>query len=179
MSLIRYMFLEGMIAVNRHSAHDPRAIANKILDIREETGQSLTIMQLIKLIYIADGWSLALLGMPLANEYAEAWQYGPVYRSVYNEFSGIGSSPVKARATVCGTNIPIDSDFSDDEDRVLRMVVNSYGKLSAFTLSNLTHQPDTPWSKAKERGLYAALNDDEVKSHFESLKEKRVVKAAA
>jgi uncharacterized phage-associated protein len=165
--------------MNRHSAHDPRSIANKILDIREEAGQTLTIMQLIKLIYIADGWSLALLGKPLVNESAEAWQYGPVYRSVYNEFSGIGSSPVKARAVVRGTNIPIASDFSDNEERLLQMVVNSYGKLSAFALSNLTHQPGTPWSKAKDRGLYSELNDDEIKHHFDSLKETRVVNRAA
>jgi uncharacterized phage-associated protein len=168
-----------MAAVNRDSAHDPRAIANRILDIREEDGQSLTIMQLIKLIYISDGWSLALLGKPLANEAPEAWQYGPVYRSVYHEFSGIGSSPVKARAMVRGTTIPVESDFSDEEDRLLRMVVNSYGKLSAFTLSNLTHQAGTPWSRARERGLYADLNDEEIKTHFDGLKEKRLVKAPA
>jgi uncharacterized phage-associated protein len=161
--------------MRRDNAHDPRAIANKILDIRDETGQPLTIMQLIKLIYIADGWSLALLGKPLANERPEAWQYGPVYRSVYNAFSGIGSSPVGSRAHVRGTGLTIEEDFGDDEAKIIEMVVNAYGKLSAFALSNLTHQPDTPWSKAFDKGRYTPISDEDMLSHFEGLKAKRLV----
>lgn len=163
--------------MDRVKAHDPRAIANKILDMRAESGEPpLTIMQLIKLAYIADGWSLALLDKPLANEAPEAWQYGPVFRSVYNAFSGLGSRPVRGRAYIRGTEVPIAEDFSAQEESILRMVVNSYGKLSAFTLSNLTHQPGTPWSKAYERGLYSDIDAAEMKSHFESLKEKRLGK---
>lgn len=163
----------------RDSAHDPRAIANRILDIRAEAGEPLTIMQLIKLAYIADGWSLALLGRPLANENPEAWRYGPVFRSVYNAFSGIGDRPVTSRAYIRGTQIPITEDFDDQEEAILRMVVGSYGKLSAFTLSNLTHQAGTPWSKAYENGVYSDIDTEEMKRHFESLKAKRLVKKQA
>ena len=168
-----------MEAMSISGAHDPRAIANKILDIRAESGATLSIMQLIKLIYISDGWALTLLAKPLSNETPQAWQYGPVYRSVYNCFSGSGSSPVTSRAAVPGTSLPLASEFSDDEEKVIRMVVKSYGKLSAFALSNLTHQPGTPWSQARERGLYEELDRDEIRSHFENLKEKRLVKAGA
>lgn len=160
----------------RDGAHDPRVIANKILDLRAETGEPLTIMQLIKLAYIADGWTLALLNKPLANEAPEAWQYGPVYRSIYNAFSGLGSRPVSGRAYVRGTQIPLTEDFSPDEEKILRMVVNSYGKLPAFTLSNLTHQPGTPWSSAYEKGVYSDIDADEMRQHFESLKATRLVR---
>jgi uncharacterized phage-associated protein len=161
--------------MSRNDAYDPRAIANKILDIRSENGGTLSIMQLIKLVYIADGWSLALRDKPLCRESAQAWQYGPVFRSVYNSFSGIGSRPVTGRAMVTGTEIPISAEFSDDEEKLIRMVVSAYGKLSAFTLSNLTHQPNTPWSLARERGLYSDLNDQEIIDHFNMLKAKRFV----
>ena len=162
--------------MTRDNAHDPRAIANKILDIRSETGEPLTIMQLIKLAYIADGWSLALLGKPLANEKPEAWQYGPVFRSIYRAFSGIGARPVTGRACIRGTSIPVNEEFSPEEEKILRMVVKSYGKLSAFNLSNLTHQAGTPWSKAYEKGLYTEIDTDEMRQHFESLKAKRLVR---
>ena len=164
------------MAMERTGAHDPRAIANKILDIRAEAGQPITIMQLIKLAYIADGWTLAFLNKPLANETPEAWQYGPVFRSIYNAFSGIGARPVTGRAYVHGTQIPISEEFSIEENAIVRMVVDSYGKLSAFTLSNLTHQPGTPWSKAYDKGLYADISTDEMRTHFKSLKAKRLVK---
>lgn len=162
--------------MDRDDAHDPRAIANRILDIRAKAGKPLTIMQLIKLAYIADGWSLALLGKPLANENPEAWRYGPVFRSIYNAFSGIGDRPVTGRATVRGTQIPIAEKFDVQEESILQMVVDAYGKLSAFTLSNLTHQPGTPWSKAYENGVYSDIDIYEMKRHFVSLKAKRLVK---
>lgn len=143
--------------------------------MREEKGEALTIMQLIKLAYIADGWSLALLGHPLSKEAPEAWQYGPVYRSVYNAFSGIGARPVSGRAYVHGTRIPIMEQFTENEEAILRMVVDAYGKLSAYTLSNLTHQPGTPWSKAYDKGAYTPLDMEEMRQHFISLKAKRLV----
>ena len=163
--------------MTRDHAHDPRAIANKILDMREETGGSLTIMQLIKLVYIADGWALALLGRPLAWENPEAWQYGPVFRSVYRAFAGNGARPVTSRVMVPGTNLPVTANFTADEEALIRQVVDSYGKLSAYALSNLTHQPGTPWQKAYERALYADIDIDETKSHFESLKTSRLAAA--
>ena len=165
--------------MDRNSAHDPRAIANKILDIRAETGEPITIMQLIKLAYIADGWSLALLGKPLANEPAEAWQYGPVFRSIYNAFSGIGARPIANRAYLRGTELPYAENFSDQEDSLIRMVVSSYGKLTAYALSNLTHQAGTPWSKAYEKGVYTPIEAEDVLNHFNALKEKRLVKREA
>lgn len=162
--------------MTRDSAHDPRAIANKILDIRAESGERLTLMQLIKLVYISDGWSLALLSKPLSSEHPEAWQYGPVFRSVYQAFAGIGARPVSGRATVGASQMPVTEEFAPEEERLLKMVVGSYGKLSAYTLSNLTHQSGTPWSKAFEQGPYTRIAMDEMRSHFESLKAKRLVK---
>lgn len=164
--------------MTRDGAHDPRAIANKILDIRAETDEPLTLMQLIKLAYIADGWALALLNKPLSSEPPEAWQYGPVFRSVYAAFAGMGARPVTTRACVRGSNVPISEDFSPTESELIKMVVRSYGKLSAYTLSNLTHQAGTPWSKAFEKGLYSKIDTEEMRSHFESLNEKRLVQAA-
>lgn len=161
----------------RDGAHDPRAIANKILQIRRESGQPTTVMQLIKLVYIADGWSLALRGKPLANQNPQAWQYGPVYPTVYKAFSQFGSQPVTQPAYVKGTDVPVEETFTDDEEELIRAVVSGYGKLPAFTLSRLTHQPGTPWSKAYEKGAYSEISVEEMKAHFESLKEKRLAKA--
>ena len=112
----------------------------------------------------------------MSSETPEAWQYGPVYRSVYNAFSGFGARAVDARAYIRGTEIPIDEKLSDPEEALIKMVVKSYGKLSAYALSNLTHKPGTPWSKAYEQGLYSKIGIDEMQSHFESLKATRLVK---
>lgn len=162
--------------MNRDDAHDPLAVANRILDVREEFGSPPTIMQLIKLAYFADGWSLALLNKPLCNEAPEAWQYGPVYRSIYKAFSGSGPKPIKSRAVIFGTDVPVSEDFSVSENDLIKSVVRAYGKLSAYALSNLTHQPNTPWSKAYKNGGYSEIDTAEMKKHFVELKEKQNAK---
>ena len=161
--------------MTRDDAHDPRAIANKILDIRAATGKPLTIMQLIKLVSIADGWSIALLGKPLSKEAPQAWQYGPVYPAVYRAFSGLGARPVENRAYVRGTTVALSEEFTTDEENLLEKVVGSYGKLSAYQLSNLTHQPNTPWRTAYDKGAYTEINTAEMEAHFHSLKATRLV----
>src|SRR5262245_28802202 len=93
--------------MTRDGAHDPRAIANRVLEIRQEAGETTTVMQLIKLVYIADGWSLALRGKPLSKEDPQAWQYGPVYPTVYNAVRKYGSQPVISPICVKGTEIPL------------------------------------------------------------------------
>lgn len=53
-----------------------------------------------KLLYVAHGWHLALYDAPLiADEYLEAWQYGPAYASVYYEFRDFGRLPITRLAT--------------------------------------------------------------------------------
>src|SRR5882762_236012 len=79
-------------------AYDPKSIANVFLALAEAEGKHLTPLQLIKLVYIAHGWYLALTQKPLISEQAEAWQYGPVIPSLYQEFKGFGNSFIKRRA---------------------------------------------------------------------------------
>ncbi|WP_156414013.1 hypothetical protein [Fulvimarina pelagi] len=49
-------------------AHDARAIANLILEEAQRRGIQLTEMQLIKLVYFVNGWSLELLDEPLVED---------------------------------------------------------------------------------------------------------------
>jgi uncharacterized phage-associated protein len=47
---------------------------------RELSGNTLTPLQLLKLAYIAHGWSFPIRKQGLIGERIEAWQYGPVSR---------------------------------------------------------------------------------------------------
>ena len=74
------------------------AIANYFLKSYEEKGIPPLKMQ--KLVYIAHGWHLALYKEPLvADEYAEAWEYGPVFPSLHHEFKYRGRLPIIEFAT--------------------------------------------------------------------------------
>ncbi len=63
--------------------HDPRAIANLLLDLADEVGIPIGHVKLQKLIYFAHGVYLLEIGEPLVSGNFEAWQYGPVHPAVY------------------------------------------------------------------------------------------------
>lgn len=134
------------------TAHPPLAVANAVLDEAMRQNKSLTIMQLLKLVYIAHGWSLGLLGEPLVSEQPEAWQHGPVFPAVYRAFRKFGSGPITAKAATPFGPMA-DASLTPQQADIIRSVVHGYGHMHAFTLSNITHQPDTPWSQAYKGGL--------------------------
>jgi len=156
---------------------DSRAVANRILDSAERLGKRLTMMQLIKLVYIAHGWWLkASNGQPLTQDTPEAWQYGPVNRKVYQAFRSFGSRqiPVGYRASDPATGFPYFGSFSKPQVQMIDSVVSNYGDMHAYRLSDITHQPGTPWSIASENhGYYAPIPNELVHSHFNDLYRQR------
>ena len=52
----------------------------------EEPGEPLTLMKLLKLLYYAEGCSLALNNKSLFEEDILAWEHGPVVSEVYDAY---------------------------------------------------------------------------------------------
>jgi len=74
------------------------SVANKLLNLAEVANRPLTQIDIQKLVYFAHGWYLALQKQPLIDETILAWKYGPVVRSLYDEFREFGSNPITAKA---------------------------------------------------------------------------------
>lgn len=166
--------------MKRDNAHDPKAIANQILRICDRLDQKVTLMQLIKLVYLADGWSTALRNRPMSKLGPQAWQYGPVYPTVYKAFKRFGSGQITDKAKVQGTEIEISEEFTPDEDALLLQIVESYGRHHAFRLSEIMHREGTPWAQTvKNQGMYAEIPLDIMAKHFSELRAQRGVEAVA
>lgn len=60
-------------------------VAKYLLRYQDEQNPEITNQKLQKLLYYAQGLSLAIYGKPIFNENILAWSYGPVVRSVYDE----------------------------------------------------------------------------------------------
>jgi uncharacterized phage-associated protein len=164
--------------MTRDGAHDPRAIANKILEICEAEGIRVTLMQLIKLVYLADGWSLALRDTPLSKQNPQAWQFGPVYPTVYKAFKRFGSRAITEPAEDKASGVVISEDFSEDETKLIKQVVDSYGRMHAFRLSDIMHQAGTPWTTTVEKnGHYAEIPIQTIAEHFKALGDQRGVRS--
>jgi uncharacterized phage-associated protein len=106
-------------------------------------------MALLKIIYLAHGWHLAKYGRPLIANDFEAWKGGPVVRVVYDCLRGYGGKPIKGRAKKFGISSRsykvVWYELRPDERRLLEVVYGAYGHLNAFHLSDLTHEPGSPW----------------------------------
>jgi uncharacterized phage-associated protein len=166
--------------------YDVRAIANWFIERAKRDGKTLTAMQLQKLTYIAHGWSLAF-DEPLVHETVEAWQWGPVFRSIYREFSEFGSEPITRLATafdgtdLLNRDIHIE-DYSEPPaertDVFLESVWENYGQFTASQLMNMTHRKGTPWHQVLDENggrlpRYAVIEDEQIKRYYKELLRER------
>src|SRR5258708_6687363 len=72
------------------------AVANWFVEKANQGGKPVTLMKLLKLVYFAHGWHLALTKKPLIKEEIEAWKFGPVAPDVYHVFKTNGAGPIKS-----------------------------------------------------------------------------------
>ena len=160
-----------------------KAVANFLLELAAAQGEQLTPMKLQKLVYYAHGWCLALTGKPLIDEAVQAWSFGPVIRSLYNEFRESGANPIRHRAMEIvaddGETMEVRYPHLDDNKeadvgfakRLLERIWEVFGRYSAVQLSNMTHAPGTAWSRLNKfyNGnipKYATIPDEWIREEF-------------
>jgi uncharacterized phage-associated protein len=148
------------------------AVANKFLDLAAKRGKTLTPLQLIKLCYLAYGWSWELLNKRLFEEQPQAWQYGPVIPSIYHKVKQYRDQPI-------ATMLPADwfgsnAALSPDEESLISKVYDAYSPYSGIQLSSMTHQPGAPWFVIwHSAGRNAPIPDDLIKQHYSQIKRER------
>ena len=112
------------------------------LDDDEGAGDVITNLKAQKLLYYAQGVSLAKLGTPLFDDDFVAWQHGPVIKDLYHKLKCFGSNQI-----VSLQDLKI-SKFTDKEQDLLVSVYKTFGQFSAWKLRDMTHAED-PWKNVK------------------------------
>ena len=107
----------------------------------------ITNLKLNKLLYYAQGHSLARMGVPLFEDNIEAWDLGPVIPSIYRKYKICGNNHIIAEGT------DVSDFFTEDELDLLLDVAREYYKYSASYLVNKTHKPETPWSQTNRNDV--------------------------
>lgn len=148
--------------------YDARQIANWFVQRAAADGRQLTIMQLLKLVYISHGWHLEMRHAPLFPNKIEAWKFGPVIPEVYNAFRGQGVSVQNP--------IPINGQpISSHDVHLLEQIYGSYGRMPAQKLSDMTHEPGGPWDQAtKAWGYFAPIPNELILPHYQAKRARSV-----
>jgi uncharacterized phage-associated protein len=146
--------------------HDSRTVANRFLTLAKAGDDTLTPMQVLKLVYIAHGWMLGLYGRSLIMDRVEAWQYGPVIPRLYNAMRHYRGDAV-TRALDAPAN---EGELDHREGDVVRQVYEIYGRKSGPALSRLTHAEGTPWHTTYVPGEFGVvIPTDIIEDHYQQL----------
>ena len=155
------------------------AVANTFIK-RYGKSSPITHMKLQKLCYYAYGWWLALCPNEpvLMQSKPQVWKLGPVFRPIYSAFASHRNQKILEAKKLNPFAPPEDIDMSDaNESQVIEWVWGRYGRFSAVQLSEMTHEPGTPWRKKVEECEYRVprfleLSDDEIRPYFVDLARK-------
>lgn len=143
---------------------DARVVSNHLVDIAAANGNTLTPMQVLKLVYISHGYRLGFNGVPLIPNRIEAWKFGPVIPDLYRAIKDMRDKPV--------VNVPTHGlePFRDGEADFVTSIYNAYEGLDGIQLSNLTHQDGTPWQRVYRSDVAnIPIPDDMIQHHYSSL----------
>lgn len=159
------------------------SIANYFIDLAQSQGKEIKPLRLMKLVYIAHGFMLAMLNRSVLNprfDKVEAWKYGPVIPSVYHSFKIYGNNPITKKTTVF---IDMDEEGPHDieykiatpqlEDAEARQICNfvfkRYEKFSDWDLVEFLHKPQSPWGLVYKEGENKIIPDLYTKIYFKKI----------
>jgi uncharacterized phage-associated protein len=147
--------------------HDALAIANEFLKLN---GGPMNQMKLQKLVYMAHGWNLAINNAPLVRNAFEAWDGGPVVRTIWNHFRDHYFSKADGLLHPPLSSEPYRARVLPQEMAIITRVWGKYRDYTGLQLSRMTHQPGTPWANTYFRdGRNCELSQDDIKQHFREL----------
>ena len=148
-------------------------VAKYIIDIftvKADQGfdDGMTNLRLQKLLYLAQGYSLARNEKPLFSEDIEAWKYGPVVPAVYSKYN-------KFNRGVIHDDPPENGALTDEEAELVLDVLSVFGKFSTGYLVDLSHKPDAPWAQVYRETGREKIDNTIIKDYFK--KQKKLISA--
>lgn len=157
---------------------DARIIANEILQRAWQEGLELTQIDIQKISYFLHGHHLRDHGKPLISTQFEAWDHGPVQRSLYDAFKHYGDQPIDEPACKFDPIKRTTHEFPRLTDNAaistIETHLNKYLEIPSFELVDITHRPGTPWSQTVEEARTSVnvgmrITNDLISSNFEGI----------
>lgn len=140
-------------------------INRSAMDVDMFGGEYVTNMKLQKLLYFAQGLSLAIFDKTLFEDVIEAWQHGPVVHSVYTKYSRFAKNSIPDVDPI---------DFDSEISALLEFVYEKYGKYTASELRNISHEHEAYKNNYIEDERDIEIPVEEIRTEFGKDKKKLV-----
>lgn len=144
-------------------------VAKFFLELAEQEDEPdrLSHLRLQKLLYYAQGWSLALRDKALFKDRIEAWAHGPVVKDLYPCFASYGNESIPS------SDFEFTGGLNSGEKELVEAVWDAYKKFSATSLRQMSHNEE-PWKDVRGNLRPADRCEEEIsavamKKFFKSL----------
>ena len=133
-----------------------------------EQMKEVTPLALQKILYFIQGIYMVIFGKPLYKEDCMAWIHGPVYEEVYDLFRDFKYNPIEDnRFAIFKDRF---EELSEQEKKVIDLVINTFGKYSGKVLEDITHE-ELPWKNARvgyesSEPSREIISKDEIRNYF-------------
>lgn len=137
-------------------------------EICEKNNWQITNLQLQKILYITQVFSLGIRNKTIFNAKIEAWDYGPVVPDVYHKFKYFVDTPIPEYA------FPQDLEECDIEEcEFINNMVDITKGLKGWELVAITHRKGTAWSNTYQPGIkFLKISDKDMKDEYVNLWDK-------
>lgn len=135
--------------------YEAKKIANYIVSRRETQRYPLTNLRINKLLYFIQGWSLNKYKDGVIRNHFEAWTYGPVIKTVYDELKIFESKEVNKYIKYLNyqrnlwEEIPFD-DISHDHTFLIDGVLQEYAHVKTDRLVDMSHVDGGAWDRVRK-----------------------------
>lgn len=155
------------------------AVANYFVELAHKDNKVLTLLGLVKRVYIAHGFSLAIFHKSLLDsrfDRVEAWKYGPVIPCVYHSFKQFRANPITDKTLIMNWD---EKDMNPcfyapelkdkDAKAVVEMVWKRYLNMSDSEMVSLTHRKGTPWDLCYIQGENEVIPDEITELYYQKI----------
>ncbi len=151
-----------MTEANVFQPVDSLQVAAYIVQKCAENDIDVNVTKLQKLMYCCYGTVLAKFGARLIDERPAALQYGPVFMAALKTARYFGLGVFK------NSDVSAVAALPASVRELIGNTIDSFGKFSATKLSQWSHLPGSPWSRASLGGdfLGVPLSDEDVREYF-------------
>ncbi len=168
------IYVSGKESLKLKKMNTTSAVANEFLDLAKKDGSDITNLKLVKMMYIAQGLSLAFFDEPLFDSEIEAWRYGPVIPPIYHEFKHFRDQPITEKsvdfrngfgAFNCEGAFEPKLD-NENKKKVVKLTWMWYKDISAPRLVELTHSEGTPWKLTYVAGENRIIDEELIRKYY-------------
>lgn len=132
-------------------------VAMQFIDIADGSDPHLSKLKLMKLVYIAQGWFLAIYDKPLINEKIYAWRHGPVFPDLFSRMKKYKDKEVVKNISLNVIERMKTEKIGKKGIRIIKDVSKQYEENTGGELCGMTHMLNTPWDfTCKKHGSYLA-----------------------